>query len=143
MFPLLFLQTSFITGGASSAAKHDNTSSHTTHTPHNTHVAHTSHSHSHHTHTHTAGSSEASALIVAKDGQTDHFDMAYDVKSDIPRAVFGINNKSDAGKEVDETHESSKLNHYSKLGSAFANNNALLRAGPAGGRGRGRGRGIQ
>ena len=69
-------------------------------------------------------------------GSDEHFDVDYQMKSDIPRAIF----KSPSTKDVDEEHESNKLNHYSKLGSAFANN--ALRTGGAG-RGRGRGRGIQ
>lgn len=80
---------------------------------------------------------EESGSDLAVKGSDEHFDVDYQLKSDIPRAVF----KSPSTKDVDEEHESSKLNHYSKLGSAFANN--ALRTPQGGGRGRGRGRGIQ
>lgn len=42
---------------------------------------------------------------------------------------------------VDEEHESSKTQHYSRLGSAFVSGNVLTR-GRGGGRGGGRGRGL-
>jgi hypothetical protein len=69
-------------------------------------------------------------------GDDENFNVDYQIKSDIPRAIFS----SPSTKDVDQEHESNKLNHYSKLGSAFATN--ALRTGGAG-RGRGRGRGIQ
>ena len=51
-----------------------------------------------------------------------------------------VDNSTDEEKLASQNHESSRTNHYSKLGSAFVSENVL--AGGRGGRG-GRGRGVR
>jgi hypothetical protein len=52
-----------------------------------------------------------------------------------------VDNSTAEEKHASLAHESSRTNHYSKLGSAFVSENVLSVRGSVNGRGRGAGRG--